>query len=130
MEYDGCFDLNDTFVVDSQNDLLDFENFDVLMPLFKKLAPTDAETVHALIENSTHEKGATEFESMHTENRVDYEAASVETDPSTETETESSTETASSTETEPEPSTETETDPSTENEITTKSDNEAEKNQV
>lgn len=99
MECDGCFDLNETFVVDSQNDLLDFENLNVLMPLFKDFAPTDAESVHVIIESQTSEKEPTEFDSVHLENGTENETASedstIDTEPSTERETDNTSESES-----------------------------------
>lgn len=55
MECGGCFDLDEVFAVNSENDLLEFDNLNILMLLFQ-------ETVHVIIENQTNEIGTTEFE--------------------------------------------------------------------
>lgn len=55
MECGGCFDLNEVFALSSENDLLEFDNLNILMLLFQ-------ETVHVIIENQTNEIGTTEFE--------------------------------------------------------------------
>lgn len=55
MECGGCFDLNEVFAVNSENDLLEFDNLNILMLLFQ-------ENVHVIIENQTNEIGTTEFE--------------------------------------------------------------------
>lgn len=55
MECGGCFDLDEVFAVNSENDLLEFDNLNILMLLFQ-------ETVHVIIENQTNEIETTEFE--------------------------------------------------------------------
>lgn len=48
MECGVCFDLDEVFAVNSENDLLEFDNLNILMLLFQ-------ETVHVIIENQTNE---------------------------------------------------------------------------
>lgn len=48
-------DLDEVFAVNSENDLLEFDNLNILMLLFQ-------ETVHVIIENQTNEIETTEFE--------------------------------------------------------------------
>lgn len=55
MECGGCFDLDEVFAVNSEIDLLEFDNLNILMLLFQ-------ETVHVIIENQTNEIETTEFE--------------------------------------------------------------------
>lgn len=56
MECDGCFDLDETFVLNSENDSLELENLNILMPLFEETALLDTEAVHVIIETQTNEQ--------------------------------------------------------------------------
>lgn len=61
-ECDGRFDLNEAFVVNSGNNILEFENFNILMLLFQETDPLNTDFVHVIIENQTNEIEITEFE--------------------------------------------------------------------
>lgn len=67
MECDGCFDLDETFVLNSENDSLELENMNILMPLFEETALLDTEAVHVIIETQTNETENSEFETEHLE---------------------------------------------------------------
>lgn len=67
MECDGCFDLDETFVLNSENDSLELENLNILMPLFEETALLDTEAVHVIIEIQTNETENSEFETEHLE---------------------------------------------------------------
>lgn len=57
-----CFDLNEAFAVNSENDLLEFDNLNILMLLFQETDPLNTESVHVIIKNQTNEIETTEFE--------------------------------------------------------------------
>lgn len=67
MECDGCFDLDETFVLNSENDSLELENLNILLPLFEETALLDTEAVHVIIETQTNETENSEFETEHLE---------------------------------------------------------------
>lgn len=50
-----CFDLNEAFAVNSENDLLEFDNLNILMLLFQETDPLNTESVHVIIKNQTNE---------------------------------------------------------------------------
>lgn len=50
MECDGCFDFDEIFVFNSENDLLEFENLNILMLLFEEIVLLDIEVVYVIIE--------------------------------------------------------------------------------